>query len=180
MAIDDLRIDTIDFRDSFETDDESWVADGWVRTDNRLPNNTWMQAVQETRDSLQVSRALVTGSGELSVDILPGVSQVLVAVSPVVPHTSQPTDYELEFYLINAAGEIMVVSRECTVTTTHVLNFRARPNGDKIGLVPEGAALDALDREGDWFMVDHAGRQGWIHADYVHRAAIALSRDAGA
>ena len=170
MAIDDLRIDAIDFRDSFETHDESWVAEGWVRTDNRLPNNTWLQAVQDTGNSLDVSRALVTGSGELSVDILPGVSQVLVAVSPVVPYTSLPTDYELELSLINAAGEIMAVSRECTVTTTHALNFRATPNGNKIGLVPEGAALDALDKQGDWFKVEHIGRQGWIHGDYVHRA----------
>ncbi len=170
MAIDDLRIDTIGFRDSFEIDDESWVADGWVRSDNRLPNTTWLQAVQETGDGLDVSRALVTGNGELSVDIQPGVSQVLVAVSPVVPRTSLPTDYELEMNLMNAAGEIMVVSRECTVTTTHVLNFRASPNGDKIGLLPEGAAVDAFDRQGDWFQVEYAGRQGWIHADYVHTA----------
>ncbi len=76
----------------------------------------------------------------------------------------------LEMNLMNAAGEIMAVSRECTVTTTHVLNFRASPNGDKIGLVPKAAALDALDREGDWFKVDYAGRQGWIHADYAHTA----------
>ena len=170
MAIDDLRIDTIDFSDGFETHDESWIADGWIRTDNRLPNNTWLQVAQETRDGIEVSRSLISGSGDLIVDILPGVSQVVVALSPIVPQTSLTTEYELELNLINAAGEIMVVSRECTVTTTHALNFRASPNGNKIGLVPEGAALDAFDREGDWFKVEYAGRQGWIHGDYVHSA----------
>jgi len=170
MAIDDLRIKAIDFADDFETDDAAWIAEGWLRTDNRLPNRTWLQAVQESRDGLHVSRALLTGDGELRMEILPGVSQVLVALSPVVPGTGLPADYELELYLLDAAGEVMVVSRECTVTTTHVLNFRDGPNGTKIGLVPEGAALDALDREGDWYMVEHAGRQGWIHGDYVHKA----------
>lgn len=170
MAIDDLRIGVIGFEDGFETPDDGWVADGWIRSDNRLPNNTWLQAAQETRDGLQISRALLSGSGELSVDILPGLSQVLVAVSPVAPGTSLPGEFTLELELLNAAGEVIVLSRECTVTTTHALNFRASPNGSKIGLVPDGAALDAFERDGDWFMVEYAGRQGWIHGDYVHRA----------
>ena len=170
MAIDDLRIRNIGYHEDFESPDDSWVADGWIRTDNRLPNNTWLQVVQDTRDGLHISRSLIHGNGDLMVDLQPGVSQVLVAVSPVVPYTSLKTEYELELNLVNDAGEIMFVSRECTVTTTHVLNFRATPNGNKIGLVPKGAAVDALDREGDWFKVDHAGRHGWIHADYVHTA----------
>lgn len=170
MAIDDLRIDTIDFRDSFETHDDSWIADGWIRSDNRLPNNTWLQVVQDTRDGLQVSRALMRGTGDLTVELLPGVSQALVAVSPVVPYTSLKTEYELALNLLNAAGEIMVLSRECTVTTTHALNFRDAPNGAKIGLLPQGATVDALDRQGDWFMVDHNGRLGWVHGDYLRKA----------
>ena len=170
MAIDDLYIKAIGFHDGFESPDDGWVANGWIRTDNRLPNNTWLQAVQDTGGGLHVSRSLVSGRGDLSVDIVPGVSQVLVAVSPVVPRTSVRTDYELSFYLMNAAGEVMVVARECTVTTTHVLNFRASPNGNKIGLVPKAATLDALDRQGDWFMVEYAGVPGWISADYVQTA----------
>lgn len=170
MAIDDLRIGAIGFEDGFEAPDAAWEAEGWIRTDNRLPNSAWLQAVQETSDGLQISRALLSGSGELSVDILPGVSQVLVAVSPMTPFTSMPGEFELEIALLNEAGEVMVVSRECTVTTTHALNFRATPNGNKIGLVPEGAALDAFDRDGDWFMVEYTGRQGWVHGDYVHTA----------
>ncbi|MCY3782017.1 MAG: immune inhibitor A [Chloroflexi bacterium] len=170
MAIDDLRIPSIDYLEGFESPDESWIADGWIFTDNRLPNSTWLQVVQETRDGLHVSRILATGNGELTVDLLPGVSQALVAISPVVPVTNQPTEYELEAHLMDAAGEIMVITRECTVTTTHALNFRARPNGNKIGLIPEGTAVDALDREGDWFKVDYNGAVGWVHADYVREA----------
>ena len=156
--------------DGFEAPDDGWIAEGWIRTDNRLPNNTWLQVVQETPDGLQVSRELLSGAGELRVGIQPGVSQVLVAVSPMTPRTSLPADFELQMILLAESGELMVVRRECTVTTTHALNFRATPNGAKIGLVPEGAALDALDKEGDWFKVEHIGRQGWIHGDYVHTA----------
>ena len=170
MAIDDLRIRTIDYHDGFETPDDSWVAAGWIRTDNRLPNKTWLQVAQDTGDRLHVSRQLMRGSGDLTIDLLPGASQAIVAVSPVVQHTSLKTKYRLAFDLLNAAGEIMLISRDCALTTTHTLNFRAAPWGDKIGLVPQGAALGALDRQGDWFMVDYNGRQGWIHGDYVHKA----------
>ena len=170
LAIDDLRIEAIGFHDSFETHDDGWVAEGWIRSDNRLPNNTWLQVVQDTRDRLHISRTLINGSGDLTVELQPGVSQVLVAVSPVVPYTSLETEYQLELTLMNAAGEFMVVSRECTVTTTHALNFRDAPNGAKIGLLPQGATVDALDRKGDWFMVDYYGRQGWVHGDYVIKA----------
>ena len=167
MAIDDVRIGAIDFRDRFESPDEGWIADGWILTDNRLPNNTWLQVVQDTGDRLHISRALINGSGDLTVELQPGASQVLVAVSPVVPLTSLKTEFELELNLMNDAGEIMIVSRECTLTTTHALNFRNAPNGAKIGLLPQGATVDALDRMGDWVMVDYNGRQGWVHGDYV-------------
>ncbi|MCY4020481.1 MAG: immune inhibitor A [Chloroflexi bacterium] len=170
MAIDDLRIRAMNYQEGFETPDDTWSAEGWIRTDNRLPNKTWLQAVQETRDGLHVSRALVSGSGDLTVDLLPGVDQVLVAVSPVVPYTGMSTDYELGFDLVDAEGEFMVVTRECTVTTTANLNFRATPNGNKIGLVPQGTALDALDRSEDWYMVMYRGREGWISAGYVNAA----------
>jgi len=170
LAIDDLRIRSIDYHERFESPDDNWIADGWVFTDNRLPNTTWLQVAQLTRDGPRVSRILATGDGELTVDLLPGVSQALIAVSPVVPLTSLETEYALELNLLDAAGEIMTVTRECTLTTTHALNFRATPNGTKIGLLPKGAAVDALDREGDWYMVIHAGRHGWIHGDYVHAA----------
>ncbi len=167
MAIDDVGIKAIGFHDGFETPDDAWIEEGWIRTDNRLPNNAWLQVVQENSQGLRVSRTLVTGNGDLTVDLLPGVSQALVAISPIVTQTSLPTDYELEFYLLSAGGEVMVVTRECTVTTTDYLNFRAAPSGNKIGLVPQGATLDAVDRQGDWFMVYYNGAQGWISADYV-------------
>ena len=167
MAIDDLRIDAIGFHDGFESPDDAWIAEGWIRTDNRLPNNTWLQVVQDTGTELHVDRALVTGNGDLTVDVLPGLSQALVAISPVVPQTSFPTEYELEAYLVDAEGEIMVVTRDCKLTTTTGLNFRDAPDGNKIGLLPQGTAVWALDSRGDWFNVEYDGLNGWIHGGYV-------------
>ena len=55
LAIDDLRIRTIDYQEGFESPDDSWLMDGWIRSDNRLPNNAWLQAAQESGDSLHVT-----------------------------------------------------------------------------------------------------------------------------
>ena len=167
LAIDDLRIEAIDYHDGFESLDDDWVEEGWIRTDNRLPQRTWLQVVQETDVGLDLSRSLVTGSEDVIVDLLPGVERAVIAVSPVVPQTALETEYALEVNLIDADGNVMEVSRDCRVTTTAGLNFRDAPNGNKIGLVPQGTAVDALDRSGDWFKVEYDRVRGWISASYV-------------
>ena len=170
VAIDYIRIDAIDFYEDFDSPDDGWVSEGWIFTDNRLPNNTWLQVAQDTGDQLHISRALITGEGELTVDLLPGVSQALVAVSPVVPQTGLPSEYRLEANLLDAGGNVLVMKRECTLTTTDPLNFRAAPNGNKIGLLLKGTVVDGLERDGDWFRVDSNGVLGWVHGDYVTQA----------
>ncbi len=55
----------------------------------------------------------------------------------------------------------------CSVTTTHTLNFRAGPAGDKIGSVPKQETVTVSARTPGWFKVEHEGATGWISADYV-------------
>ena len=55
----------------------------------------------------------------------------------------------------------------CTVTTTHVLNFRDGPGERRIGRVPENATMTAMARTPGWFQVEYRGATGWISADYV-------------
>ena len=55
----------------------------------------------------------------------------------------------------------------CTVTTTHILNFREEPWGRVLNLLPAWISLSALSRTADWFQVDFIGAVGWISADYV-------------
>ena len=63
--------------------------------------------------------------------------------------------------------QVMTELSTCLVTTTHGLNFRQTPGGDRIGIVPEGASLPASARTPGWFKVEYAGATGWISADYV-------------
>ena len=78
----------------------------------------------------------------------------------------------MEASLLDADGNVMVVQRECSLTTTDPLNFRAAPRGNKIGLLLKGTVVDGLDRDGDWFQVDHNGVVGWVHGDYVIQAGV--------
>ena len=55
----------------------------------------------------------------------------------------------------------------CSISTTHVLNFRDGPNGNRIGSVPKNATLAAFARTQRWFNVEYQGVEGWISADYV-------------
>lgn len=68
------------------------------------------------------------------------------------------------------AIESIPVSRslsDCAVTTTHGLNFRDAPNGERIGVVPERTQLRVLARTPSWIQVEYQGALGWISADYV-------------
>lgn len=58
-------------------------------------------------------------------------------------------------------------SSSCRVTSTHALNFRDGPAGNRIGLVRANATLTASARESSWFKVEYNGVDGWISADYV-------------
>ena len=167
FAIDDLRIEALGIHDGFETDSGDWVAEGWLRTDNRPPQTTWLQVAQETDAGIHVERRLMSGSGELTVAVQPGASRAVIAVSPVVPLTALETEYSLVVNLLDEAGNVMTVSRDCQVTTTTGLNFRDAPNGDKIGLIPQGTEVDALDKRGEWYQVEYDGMVGWAHGGYV-------------
>ena len=56
---------------------------------------------------------------------------------------------------------------DCKVATTHTLNFRADPGGERVGTVPADRALTATERTPDWFQVEYDGVSGWISADFV-------------
>ena len=56
---------------------------------------------------------------------------------------------------------------DCSVTTTHGLNFREEPGGDRFGAVPKNVTMAAIARTPGWFKVEHRDNSGWISADYV-------------
>lgn len=96
MALDDVSIPEIGYSSDFETDDGGWLAEGWVRIDNRLPQGVWVQVAQQAGRQVEISRQAAPLPDKWSVTLLPGVEQVWIAVSPFAPVTTTPMLYTLK------------------------------------------------------------------------------------
>lgn len=103
MAVDNVRLDAVGYASDFEADDGGWTADGWVRTDNRLPQRAWLQAVQRTQggeilslDRWRWAPDLGESATSWTLDVDDEAQSVLLAVSPFAPVTSEAMPYALE------------------------------------------------------------------------------------
>lgn len=97
MAVDDVSIPEIEYAGDFETDDGGWQAAGWILTDNRLPQQMWVQAAQQNGDDVTVTRWRAQGSGTWELPLEDGVEQVTLAISGLAPVTTIPMPYTLTF-----------------------------------------------------------------------------------
>ncbi len=95
MVIDDVSIPEIGYTTDFEADAGGWQAEGWVRIDNVLPQQAWVQVVQQTGDTVDITRWLAPTTESLSLPINPGTEQVLLAISPFAPLTTIAMPYTL-------------------------------------------------------------------------------------
>lgn len=102
MAVDNVRLDALDYASDFEADDGGWAADGWVLINNRLPQRAWLQAAQRTGDGTVLSLdrwrwAPDLGESTLqwTLDLNPEADDVLLAVSPYAPVTGETMPYTL-------------------------------------------------------------------------------------
>lgn len=68
-----------------------------------------------------------------------------------------------------AAGSSVldVTPVNCTLETTHRINFRETPGGKKINRVPWQTTLNTTSAVDGWYQVEWLGEVGWVSADYV-------------
>jgi hypothetical protein len=97
MAVDDVSIPEIGYASDFETDDGGWQAAGWLLTDNRLPQEMWVQAAQQNGDDVTVTHWRAQGSGTWELPLEDGVEQVTLAISGLAPVTTVTMPYTLTF-----------------------------------------------------------------------------------
>jgi hypothetical protein len=95
MAIDAVSIPEIGYQSDFETDDGGWTAHGWLRIDNVLPGQAWVQAVQRIGKQVKVTRWLATGDAAWTLPLETDVEQVVLVISPFAPVTTVPVPYTL-------------------------------------------------------------------------------------
>lgn len=96
MVIDDIAIPAIDYAYDVESGDDGWISNGWLRIDNVLPQNIWVQAVQMVDGEAVIDRWMAPSDAPRTLDIRPGVESVTLALSPFAPITTIPATYTLD------------------------------------------------------------------------------------
>jgi immune inhibitor A len=95
LALDDVRVPELRYYEGSEAGEGGWQAEGWVRTDNRLPGRAWVQAVEQVGSDVVVTRREAYGPVEIPLTLHANTGQVVVIISPLAPVTSVPVRYTL-------------------------------------------------------------------------------------
>jgi hypothetical protein len=104
FAVDDISIPELGLFDSAEDESTAWTAEGFLRSVNAAAVDWAVQAIAYSDSGVQVlplSAAPGPEGGPVAGTLrIPrfgdGVRRVVVAISPLVPVTLEPTEYRLE------------------------------------------------------------------------------------
>ncbi len=95
MLVDNLRIPEINWQDDGEAGEGDWTADGWILTDNSVKQDWLVQVLTIGGDTLTVERLAVgpDGVGELRIDNMADLQDVMMIVSALAPVTTEKAAY---------------------------------------------------------------------------------------
>jgi hypothetical protein len=101
FAVDDIGIPEIGFADDAETDSGGWEAQGFLRSLDATSLDWAVQVVVYGDGGVQVRQMPLSGGGPIEGTLTvphfgDTVRHVVVAVSPLVPVTLEPSDYHLD------------------------------------------------------------------------------------
>jgi uncharacterized protein YgiM (DUF1202 family) len=99
-------------------------------------------------------------------------------VPPIIIETTKPVEPEI-VEVIEIQPEVVVVpiipepvvQPVIQYITTSSVNVRADPalNGVLIGGLPQGQRITVRGESGDWVMIDHSGRNGWVNKQFLRK-----------
>ncbi len=97
FVIDDVTIPEIGYSTDFESDEDGWQPDGFIRHANVLPQRWIVQLItfgrQTTVERLELAEEQ---SGQWSIPLDSSTSRAVVAISAYAPVTTEPASYALE------------------------------------------------------------------------------------
>ena len=98
FAIDQIRIPELNFQDDLTTDN-GWISNGFIRSNNILPEHYQVQAIVYTGSTFTVQNInvdLASGQGTLSIPHFgSSVNRVVLVVSAYAPETTLQAHYQL-------------------------------------------------------------------------------------
>lgn len=96
FLLDDIEVPELGYRHDAESDDGGWLADGFLRLANGLPQEWLLQLISQRGDQVAVERLAPSaeGRGHWTVSLGPGETAVL-AISGLTRDTAEVTGYKL-------------------------------------------------------------------------------------
>ncbi len=106
MIVDDVAIPEIGYADDFESGDGGWISEGWMRTDNRLPQDFLVMVVNDgpAARAHPVTRLVSAGdapSGEWDIVAGGDYGDAVIVVAGLAPVTTEAAEYTV---LLTPAG----------------------------------------------------------------------------
>jgi hypothetical protein len=101
LCLDDFALQAVEFADDVETDKEGWIAEGFIRHDNRLPQEYIVRAIEVSEGEFGVETRIhdlavdADGRGEWRFEGFDEVRRVILVISAVAPATTEPAPYTL-------------------------------------------------------------------------------------
>ena len=97
LLLDDIRVDAIGYESDFETDDGGWVAQGFVRVDNVLPQAFRLALIVHGggKTTVQVIEVSADQIADIPLNLQPGETATLV-VSGATRFTRGLANYSIE------------------------------------------------------------------------------------
>ncbi len=96
FLLDDVRMDALNYSTDFETDEGGWVADGFVRVQNILPQTFRLALIIEKADTtVEIIQVNPDQTAEISISLESGDRAILV-VSGTTRFTREEAAYQIE------------------------------------------------------------------------------------
>ena len=97
MLIDDVSVDAIGYFSDFESDDGGWVADGFARVQNALPQTFRLALIKEgTTTTVEMIEVSEDQTAEIPISIGGDVDSVTLVVSGTTRFTREAASYRIE------------------------------------------------------------------------------------
>ncbi len=97
MLIDDVSVDAVDYFSDFESDDGGWIADGFVRVQNALPQTFQLALIKEGRNTtVETIEVSEDQTAEIPISIGGEVDSVTLVVSGTTRFTREAGSYTIE------------------------------------------------------------------------------------
>lgn len=96
IALDDVSVPELGWKDDAESDAGGWQASGWVRVANSLPQSYYLALVKYTADDAFTVRPIeVSADGKASFTLNGDYTRAILVVAGMTPYTIQKASYTI-------------------------------------------------------------------------------------